>query len=146
MGTNRYNKNAHEEPNRRAAKLSMKEKLSIGTGGLTLSLGNQSVRTTGQGVLNMILGINAFWVGIVLAIPLLWDAITDPIIGNISDNFKSKFGRRRPFIFTGAILMGLSFASIWMIPMGWSDGGKLAWFLISSLIFYTCATICPSCS
>ncbi len=141
MSTNRYNKNANEQSTRRAAKLSIKEKLSIGTGGLTLSLGNQSVRTTGQGVLNMILGINAFWVGFVLAIPLLWDAITDPIIGNISDNFKSKFGRRRPFIFTGAILMGLSFASIWMIPMGWSDGGKLAWFLISSLIFYTSYTI-----
>ncbi|MEN8253835.1 MAG: MFS transporter [Verrucomicrobiota bacterium] len=122
-------------------KLSFKEKFSVGTGGLTVSLGNQSVRTTGQGVLNMILGINAFWVGIVLAIPLLWDAITDPIMGNFSDNFRSKHGRRRPFIFLGAILMGLTFASIWMIPMGWGDAGKLAWFLVTSLLFYTAYTI-----
>lgn len=122
-------------------KLSFKEKFSVGTGGLTVSLGNQSVRTTGQGVLNMILGINAFWVGIVLAIPLLWDAITDPIMGNFSDNFRSKYGRRRPFIFIGAILMGLTFASIWMIPMGWSDTGKLVWFLVTSLLFYTAYTI-----
>ncbi len=122
-------------------KLSFKEKFSVGTGGFTVGLGNQSVRTTGQAVLNMILGINAFWVGIVLAIPLLWDALTDPIMGNISDNFKSKYGRRRPFIFIGAILMGLTFASIWMIPMGWSDAGKLAWFLVTSLLFYTAYTI-----
>ena len=122
-------------------KLSFKEKFSVGTGGLTVSLGNQSVRTTGQGVLNMILGINAFWVGVVLAIPLLWDAITDPIMGNLSDNFKSKFGRRRPFIFLGAILKGLTFASIWMIPMHWSDAGKLTWFLATSLLFYTSYTI-----
>ncbi len=122
-------------------KLSFKEKFSVGTGGLTVSLGNQSVRTTGQGVLNMILGINAFWVGIVLAIPLLWDAITDPIMGNLSDNFKSKFGRRRPFIMLGAVLMGITFASIWLIPMGWSDAGKLAWFLTTSLLFYTSYTI-----
>ena len=122
-------------------KLSFKEKFSVGTGGLTVSLGNQSVRTTGQGVLNMILGIPSQWVGIVLAIPLLWDAITDPIMGNFSDNFRSRFGRRRPFIFIGAILMGLTFASIWMIPMGWSDAGKLAWFLVTSLLFYTAYTI-----
>jgi len=124
-----------------SGKLSFREKFSVGTGGLTVSLGNQSVRTTGQGVLNMILGINAFWVGIVLAIPLLWDAITDPIMGNFSDNFRSKYGRRRPFIFIGAILMGLTFASIWMIPMEWSDAGKLTWFLVSSLLFYTAYTI-----
>ncbi|VGO15470.1 putative symporter YjmB [Pontiella desulfatans] len=126
---------------KKEGKLSFKEKFSVGTGGFTVGLGNQSVRTTGQAVLNMILGINAFWVGVVLAIPLLWDALTDPIMGNISDNFKSKYGRRRPFIFLGAILMGLSFASIWLIPMGWSDAGKLAWFLTTSLLFYTSYTI-----
>lgn len=131
----------HSNTDSTPSKLPLREKLGVGTGGLTVSLGNQSVRTTGQAVLNMILGINAFWVGVVLAIPLLWDAITDPIMGNISDNFKSKYGRRRPFIFAGAILMGLSFASIWMIPMHWSDGGKLAWFLTTSLLFYTSYTI-----
>ena len=122
-------------------KLSIKEKLSVGTGGLTVSLGNQSVRTTGQAVLNMILKISPFFVGIVLAIPLLWDAITDPIMGNISDNFRSKYGRRRPFILLGAILMGITFASIWMIPLGWSDAGQLTWFLVTSLLFYTAYTI-----
>lgn len=121
--------------------LSFSEKFSVGTGGLTVSLGNQSVRTTGQGVLNMILGINAFWVGVVLAIPLLWDAITDPIMGNVSDRFKSKYGRRRPFILLGALLMGLTFSSIWMIPLEWSDNAKLAWFIVTSLSFYTAYTI-----
>ena len=129
------------QPTQNRNRLRVSEKLAVGTGGLTVSLGNQSVRTTGQAVLNMILGINAFWVGVVLAIPLLWDAITDPIMGNISDNFKSKYGRRRPFIFIGAILMGASFASIWLIPMDWSDAGKLAWFLVTSLLFYTAYTI-----
>lgn len=126
---------------KKGGKLRFAEKFSVGTGGLTVSLGNQSVRTTGQGVLNMVLMINAFWVGVVLAIPLLWDAITDPIMGNISDNFRSKYGRRRPFILLGAILMGITFASIWMIPLGWSDAGRLTWFLVTSLMFYTAYTI-----
>lgn len=128
-------------PVKPAAKLSVREKLGVGTGGLTVSLGNQSVRTTGQGVLNMILGIPSQWVGLVLAVPLLWDAITDPIMGNFSDNFRSKYGRRRPFIFLGAILMGITFAGIWMIPTGWGDAGKLVWFLVTSLLFYTAYTI-----
>ena len=125
----------------KSGKLSFMEKFSVGTGGVAVSLGNQSVRMTGQAVLNMILGLSSFGVGIVLAIPLLWDAITDPIMGNFSDNYQSKYGRRRPFIFTGAILMGLTFSSIWMIPLGWSDTGQLAWFLVTSLLFYTAYTI-----
>jgi GPH family glycoside/pentoside/hexuronide:cation symporter len=124
-----------------SGKVNLREKVIVGTGGLPVSLGNQSVRTTGMAVLNMILRINAFWVGVVLAIPLLWDAITDPIMGNISDNFRSRFGRRRPFILLGAILMGITFASIWMIPLEWSDAGKLAWFITTSLLFYTAYTI-----
>jgi len=133
--------NPDPQPGASPATLSLVEKLGVGTGGLTVSLGNQSVRTTGMAVLNMILGINAKWVGIVLAIPLLWDAITDPIMGNISDNFRSKYGRRRPFIFAGAILMGLSFASIWLIPLQWSDAAQLTWFIVTSLLFYTAYTI-----
>jgi GPH family glycoside/pentoside/hexuronide:cation symporter len=121
--------------------LPVREKLAVGTGGLTVSLGNQSVRTTGQGVLNMVLQINAFWVGIVLALPLLWDALVDPVVGNFSDNYRSRLGRRRPFIFAGAILMALTFASIWMVPLGWSDAGKLVWFIVASLLFYTSYSI-----
>ncbi|MDX6765285.1 MAG: MFS transporter [Candidatus Methylacidiphilales bacterium] len=125
----------------KSGKLSFREKFSVGTGGFTVSLGNQSVRTTGQAVLNIILGINAFWVGIVLAVPMFLEAVIDPIMGNITDNFRSRYGRRRPFIFAGAILMGLTFASIWMIPLEWSDTGKLVWFLVTSLLFYVTYTI-----
>jgi GPH family glycoside/pentoside/hexuronide:cation symporter len=121
--------------------LTVAKKLAVGTGGLAVSLGNQSVRVTGQGVLNMVLHINALWVGIVLAVPLFWDAMIDPIVGHISDNFRSRFGRRRPFIVAGAFLMGLSFAAIWMVPLGWTDGGKLIWFTVTSLLFYTAYSI-----
>jgi len=121
--------------------LSVTEKLAVGTGGLAVSLGNQSVRVTGQGVLNMILHINAFWVGLVLAASLFWDAMIDPVVGHISDNFRSRFGRRRPFIVVGALLMGVTFASIWMVPLAWSDAGKLVWFIVTSLLFYTAYSV-----
>ena len=46
-------------------------------------------------------------VGLAVAIPRFFDAVTDPILGNWSDNFRSRWGRRRPLIVAGAILCGV---------------------------------------
>ena len=61
-------------------------------------------------VLTVGLGINPALVGLLQAIPRFTDAFTDPIMGYISDNTKTKYGRRRPYIFVGAILTGITFA------------------------------------
>lgn len=117
------------------------EKCAVGCGGLTTFLGNVSVKSTAVPFYQMMLGMNPALLGTLLAIPRLWDAVTDPIVGRISDKYHSQYGRRRPFIFLGAILMGLSFGAIWMVPQDWSETMMAAWFLITSLIFYTCFTI-----
>ncbi len=122
-------------------RLKIIEKIAVGSGGLTGFLGNVAVKSTAISFYQMMLGVNPALLGALLAVPRFWDAFTDPVMGRISDNFKSRFGRRRPFIFFGAILMGLSFGSIWMVPTGWSEYSIAAWFLVSSLIFYTCYTV-----
>ena len=58
-------------------------------------------------VLNLGLGMNPALVGLVSALPRLTDAITDPLMGYISDNTRSRWGRRRPYIFIGAIAAGV---------------------------------------
>ncbi|NDV61487.1 MFS transporter [Puniceicoccales bacterium CK1056] len=118
-----------------------REKVLVGMGGMTMFHGNTTVKATAMPFFNMILGVNPALLGLALAIPRIWDAFTDPIMGRISDRFHSRWGRRRPFIVLGAILMSLSFGMIWMVPTTWSEGGIMAWFLIASLIFYTCFTI-----
>lgn len=87
-------------------------------------------------VLNVGLGINPALVGTLQAIPRLTDALTDPIMGYISDNTRSKYGRRRPYIFIGAILVGLTFALMWQLPEGYSEMFYFWFFLIGSIIFY----------
>jgi GPH family glycoside/pentoside/hexuronide:cation symporter len=119
----------------------LKEKILVGMGGMTMFHGNTTVKATAMPFFNMILGVNPALLGLALAIPRIWDALTDPLMGRISDRFHSKYGRRRPFIVLGAILMGLSFGMIWMVPTTWSEGSIMAWFLIASLVFYTCFTI-----
>jgi GPH family glycoside/pentoside/hexuronide:cation symporter len=55
-------------------------------------------------------------VGLIGAIPRVFDAISDPLVGYISDNTRTRWGRRRPFILVGAILAGIIFALMWQLP------------------------------
>ena len=87
-------------------------------------------------VLNVGLGINPALVGTLQAIPRLTDALTDPVMGYISDNTRSRYGRRRPYIFVGAIFVGLVFALMWQLPEGYSEMFYFWFFLIGSIIFY----------
>ncbi|MCQ2403689.1 MAG: MFS transporter [Lentisphaeria bacterium] len=65
-------------------------------------------------------------VGIALAIPRFFDAITDPMVGNFSDNFRSRWGRRRPLIFFGVISCAI------LLPLHWTppclDTVNNAWY------------------
>ena len=119
----------------------LREKICVGMGGMTMFHGNTTVKATAMPFFNMILGVNPALLGLILAIPRIWDAFTDPIMGRISDRYHSKYGRRRPFVLLGAILMGLSFGMIWMVPTTWGEGSIMVWFLVSSLVFYTCFTV-----
>ena len=72
-------------------------------------------------ILNLGLGMDVLLVGLIGAIPRIFDAISDPMLGYISDNTRTRWGRRRPFIFTGAILAGIIFAIMWQLPSGYID-------------------------
>ena len=72
-------------------------------------------------ILNLGLGMDVFLVGLIGSIPRIFDAISDPLVGFWSDNTRSRWGRRRPFIFVGALLAGLIFAVMWQVPSGYID-------------------------
>jgi GPH family glycoside/pentoside/hexuronide:cation symporter len=71
----------------------------------------------------------------------IWDAVFDQVMGNISDNARTRWGRRRPFIVAGAILTGLTMPLIWWMPESLSHGQIFAWLLVGGIIFYTCFSI-----
>src|SRR5210317_1682120 len=72
-------------------------------------------------VLNLGLGMNPALVGLLGALPRLTDALTDPLMGYISDTTHSRWGRRRPYIFIGAIFAGIVFILLWQLPAGKSE-------------------------
>jgi GPH family glycoside/pentoside/hexuronide:cation symporter len=92
-------------------------------------------------ILNLGLGMDPALVGLLGALPRMTDAITDPLMGFLSDNAKTKWGRRRPFIFGGAIIAGLVYALLWQLPRDQSDTFYFVYFLIGSIIFYLAYTV-----
>lgn len=86
-------------------------------------------------------GMDPFLAGLLGGLPRIYDAITDPIMGYVSDNTTSRWGRRRPYIFTGAILSGLFFMALWQMNPENSQTYNFWYFLIMSLVFLTGNTI-----
>ena len=92
-------------------------------------------------VLNLGFGMNPAVVGLLGALPRLTDAITDPLMGYISDNTRSRWGRRRPYIFIGAIIAGVVFILLWQLPPGKTESWYFWYFLVGSFLFYLGYTI-----
>jgi len=92
-------------------------------------------------VFNMYLGIEPWLVGLALTLIRVWDAIVDPIVGWLSDNLRSRFGRRRPFILIAGILSGLGLPLLFLISPSWVEIKFLGlsvvfWYMIFSTMFY----------
>jgi len=92
-------------------------------------------------VLNLGLGMNPALVGLLGSLPRLTDAITDPIMGHMSDRTRSRWGRRRPYLFAGAIAAGVIFALLWQFPGGQSEGFYYWWFLVGLIVFFMAYTV-----
>ena len=101
---------------------------------------------------NISLGLSAFWLGVILIIPRLWDALSDPVIGHLSDNTRTRWGRRRPYLLIGGMLVAVFFVAMWWIPKGDrvraffpTETGfhafQLVYILAALLLFFTACNI-----
>lgn len=75
--------------------------------------------------------------GTVLLLPRIWNIITDPLMGAVSDRVVTRWGRRRPFLLAGSLLWGGSFAAMFCMPGDLSVAGKAIWFLASYFVVNT---------
>jgi len=82
----------------------------------------------------------ALW-GVIFFVPRIFDAFTDPIMGFISDNTRSKWGRRRHFVFVGGFIMGAAFIMMWQLYPEDGLTYNFIYFMIWSFIFYLGLTI-----
>ncbi|HKI73773.1 MAG TPA: MFS transporter [Pseudomonadales bacterium] len=92
----------------------------------------EGLQNTGFGLFilfyyNQVLGLSGTLAGAALFIALVFDAVTDPIAGSLSDNFKSKLGRRHPFMYLSAIPLCLAFIGLFSPPKGLSEIELFGW-------------------
>lgn len=123
-----------------ARKLSWSQKMAYGSGSLTNNL-----LPAALGVFMYFLvtgfGMDPFLAGLLGGIPRLFDALTDPIMGYISDNTRTGWGRRRPYIFVGAIVTGILFILLWQMSPENGQTFNFWYFLVMSLLYITGNTI-----
>ncbi|HQV98006.1 MAG TPA: MFS transporter [Saprospiraceae bacterium] len=120
--------------------VTMTEKIAFGLGMLANQLFPAALSIF-MVVLVQNLGFPGWMWGILFFLPRIFDAITDPIMGYISDNTRSKYGRRRHYVFIGAIILGISFVAMWQLYRESGLAYNFVYFLLWSFVFYLGLTI-----
>lgn len=88
-------------------------------------------------------------VGTALLLGKLWDAVSDPLFGWISDRTKSRFGRRKIYLYYGSIPLGIAFALLWIMPESLAPGGvkepvgflTVSWIMAVCFFYFTMITV-----
>lgn len=80
------------------------------------------------------LGVPGAWIGLAAFIALITDALTDPLMGYISDRTKSRFGRRHLYMGMAVIPLSLTFYGVLNPPTGLAGAGYFSWYLCFSIL------------
>lgn len=110
-------------------------------GGLGYSSMSQTLNNFIMFFATAVMGISGSLVGIAIAISSLWDGVSDPLVGYLSDNTKNKFfGKRLGYMFFGIFFIAFINICIWSMPISISEIGKFFWLLIGMLAIETANT------
>ena len=83
---------------------------------------------------SQVLGLPGTLAGLAVTASLIVDAVTDPLMGAISDRWRSRWGRRHPFMVAAAIPVAISFFCIFSPPQGLSEWALFAWLATFSIL------------
>ncbi len=115
-------------------KLKFYNKFCYGIGGLGYSSMSNTLSSFIMFFSTAVMGISGSLVGLAIAISSLWDGVSDPFIGYLSDNTKNKFfGKRLGFMFFGIFVIAVLNICIWSMPASFPEWGKFLWLLLGML-------------
>jgi glycoside/pentoside/hexuronide:cation symporter, GPH family len=123
-----------------SVKVPMGQKIAFGLGMLAMQM-FPAILGIFMVVLIEDLNFSGWMWSFVFLVPRIFDAITDPIMGFISDNTKSKWGRRRQYLFIGAILIGLAYIFMWQLYKEDALEYNFWYFFLWAVVFYLGLTI-----
>lgn len=118
-----------------------RRKLAYGCGNFSIGASEVLLSNFVMVYYTVILQMDAKAVGLALFVPRLWDAFSDPLMGQISDHTRSRWGRRRPYILFGALAFALSNFLIFAPPVGWSNTAVYIYLFLIAFVYYTAYTV-----
>jgi glycoside/pentoside/hexuronide:cation symporter, GPH family len=118
-------------------KIPLKEKMIYGAAGITDMWSAFTMVRLQVPIFTVVLGLSPTLVGIIMVLFRIWDGISDPVFGWLSDNTRTRWGRRRPFILIGGIVIGLSLPLVYFVQEDWSQPVMVAWIVVTGLILFT---------
>lgn len=122
-------------------KLPARVKFAYGMGQLAERLKNQGFETFLFFYFTQVQGLSGTLAGTAILIALIFDAVSDPLVGSISDNWKGRHGRRHPFMLAAAIPMGIFFIVLFNPPSSFGQTGLFAWLTLGSIAVRTAMTV-----
>ncbi|TWX64151.1 MFS transporter [Colwellia demingiae] len=115
-------------------KLSFLTKVSYGVGQMSQGVKDTAFQSFLVFYFSQVLGLPAIMAGFAALIALLFDAVSDPLMGDISDNWHSKWGRRHPFMIAAIIPFPLSIYMLFTPPTGLEQQGLFLWLVCWSVV------------
>lgn len=112
-------------------------KLAYGVGAVALGLKDNGFSYLLLIFYNQVVGLPAPTVGLAIMIALVADAILDPLIGQMSDTWRSRWGRRHPFMYFAAAPIAVSYLMLWHPPLGWSDTALFYYLIAVAMVIRT---------
>jgi GPH family glycoside/pentoside/hexuronide:cation symporter len=117
----------------RVGKLPLSTKIYQGVGAIPDTFKNFAFHTFLLFFYNQVLGMPATYASIALFIALMFDAITDPMVGSLSDNLQTRLGRRHPLMYAAAAPLGIGLYLIFTPPDGFSEFQLFCWLTVLAI-------------
>ena len=124
----------HQQP------LSLGIRLSYGLGAVAYGIKDNGFAYFLLLFYTAVVGLDPALAGSALLIALLLDGLGDPIVGYWSDNLRSKWGRRHPFMYAAAVPVAISYALLWQ-PPDWSDNALFLYLVVLAVLVRTLITL-----
>ncbi|MET3526938.1 MFS transporter [Phenylobacterium koreense] len=124
-----------------SGRLSIPTKLFYGFGSVAFGVKDQGFSYLLLIFYNQVVGLPSATVGLAIMIALIFDSFLDPLMGQISDGWRSRWGRRHPFMYAAAIPVAVSYLLLWNPPQGWSDQAIFLYLIVVAVIIRSFITM-----
>jgi glycoside/pentoside/hexuronide:cation symporter, GPH family len=122
-------------------RLSMSTKLYYGFGSAAYGIKDSGFNYFLLFFYSQVMGLPPSYVSFAIMVALVFDAMSDPVVGHVSDNWHAKWGRRHPFMYFAAVPVAVSYYFLWNPPLGLSAEALTAYLIVVAIFIRTMITL-----